>query len=68
MMDKIFEINCLTGEAKERPMTAEEIDLVKKVKEGALVLEQINDQRKTNRQNALDKLGLTADEAVALFG
>ena len=64
----MYDINCLTGEANERPMTAAEIELVEKIKQGALELEQINEQRKTDRQAVLDKLGLTADEAAALFG
>jgi len=67
-MSHIYEINCLTGESNERPMTAAEIELVEKVKQGALVLEQISEQRKTDRQAVLDKLGLTADEIAALFG
>ena len=67
-MSHMYDINCLTGGASERPMTAAEIELVEKVKEGALILEQMTEQRKTARQAILDKLGLTADEAAALFG
>lgn len=67
-MSYIYDVNCLTGEANERPMTAAEIELVEKIKQGELEIEQINEQRKTDRQNVLDKLGLTADEAAALFG
>jgi len=67
-MSHIYEINCLTGESNERSMTAAEIELVEKVKQGALIQEQISEQRKTDRQAVLDKLGLTADEAAALFG
>jgi len=67
-MNHMYEINCLTGESNERSMTAAEIELVEKVKQGALIQEQISEQRKTDRQAVLDKLGLTADEAAALFG
>jgi uncharacterized protein YnzC (UPF0291/DUF896 family) len=67
-VSNIYEINCLTGKAKERPMTASEIELIEKIEEGAIVVEQANEQRKTDRQAVLDKLGLTADEAAALFG
>ena len=49
-------------------MTDAEIELIKKIEEGAIVFEQANEQRKTDRQAVLDKLGLTADEAAALFG
>ena len=49
-------------------MTASEIELIEKIEEGAIVVEQANEQRKTDRQAVLDKLGLTADEAAALFG
>ena len=67
-MSNIYEINCLTGEANERPMTAAEIELVEKIRESAIVVEQTNEQRRTARQAVLDKLGLTADEAAALLG
>jgi hypothetical protein len=67
-VSNIYEINCLTGEANERPMTDAEIELIKKIEEGAIVFEQANEQRKTDRQAVLDKLGLTADEAAALLG
>jgi hypothetical protein len=67
-VNNIYEINCLTGEANERPMTAAEIELIEKINEGAIVFEQANEQRKTDRQAVLDKLGLTADEAAALLG
>jgi hypothetical protein len=67
-MSKIFEINCLTGETNERAMTAAEIELVTKINESALAVEAASEQRKTARQAVLDKLGLTADEAQALWG
>ena len=67
-MSKIFEINCLTGEANERAMTAAEIELVTKINESALAVEAASEQRKTDRQAVLDRLGLTEQEAQLLLG
>ena len=70
-MTTAIEINCETGEVIERPLTADEI-----AANEAAALEAEANAKKVEaearakakaKQAVLDKLGLTADEAAALF-
>ena len=71
-MAQKLEVDAQTGEAVVRELTQAETDQRTKdlAKHAALAeaKEQDDTARAARRQQALDKLGLTADEAVALFG
>jgi len=72
MTIKVLEIDCATNEIVERTETAKEKlqreqDQIKR-DEKMEAEEQDNTARAAARQAVLDKLGLTADEAAALFG
>ena len=70
-MTTAIEINCETGEVIERPLTSDEIA----ANEAAAVEAEANVKKAEAdarakakaKQAVLDKLGLTADEAAALF-
>jgi len=61
-------VNSSTGEIIERPYTEEEMQ----EHESNLILkqerEELEQQRQENRQEILDRLGITAEEAQLLFG
>ncbi len=67
-MTKAIDINGLTGEVIERELNELEIE----VRTDAIAKQNNLKQNEANkaaaRQAVLDKLGLTADEAAALFG
>ena len=71
-MAQKLEVDAQTGEAVVRELTQAEANQRTKdlAKHAALAeaKEQDDTARAAKRQQALDKLGLTADEAVALFG
>jgi len=72
MTIKVLEIDCATNEIVERTETAKEKlqreqDQIKR-DEKMEAEEQDNTARAAARQAVLDKLGLTTDEAAALFG
>ena len=68
---KAIEVNCETGEVIERDLTPDEIA----ANEAAAVEAEANAKKAEaearanakSKQAVLDKLGLTADEAAALF-
>ena len=63
---KIKEFNCQTGEEIERDATPEELTQAKKdAAESQAALEEI-EKAKIKRQDLLDKLGITQDEANLL--
>ena len=61
-------VNSSTGEIIERPYTEEEMQ----EHESNLILkqerEELEQQRQENRQEILDRLGITAEEAQLLLG
>ena len=63
-----IEHNAQTGETVERELTTAEAKQRTKDLEKHAELAQAKLDRAAARQAVLDKLGLTADEAVALFG
>ena len=71
-MSHKLEHDAQTGENVKRELNKVEVEQREKdlAKHAALAeaLEQDNLVRAAKRQQALDKLGLTADEAAALFG
>ena len=71
-MAQIIIYNGLTGETIEREETAaeklEREQTQKRVAERAEIEATENAAKQVARQAVLDKLGLTADEAQALFG
>ena len=58
----------LTGEIITRDFNDDELAQLNKDKAQAKLDAQALEARQTARQAVLDKLGLTADEAAALFG
>jgi len=60
--------NALTGETITRDMTEEETALSKVLTKEAKKLEADENAKAAKKAAALEKLGLTADEATALFG
>ncbi len=67
-MVKVIEQNLITGETVEREQTAEEKAQAAKDKTEATAQAEALEAKIAARQAVLDKLGLTADEAAALFG
>ena len=67
-MVKVIEQNLVTGEIVERDQTAEEKAQAAKDKAEAEAQAEAQAAKLAARQAVLDKLGLTADEAAALFG
>ncbi len=67
-MIKAIDINGLTGEVIERDLNDLEIEARKHLATKQKQLEQNQIAMTAARQAVLDKLGLTADEAAALFG
>ncbi len=67
-MVKVIEQNLVTGEIVERDQTAEEKAQAAKDKAEAQAQTEAAEAKIAARQAVLDKLGLTADEAAALFG
>jgi hypothetical protein len=67
-MVKVIEQNLVTGEIVERDQTAEEKAQAAKDKAEAQAQAEAAEAKIAARQAVLDKLGLTADEAAALFG
>lgn len=57
-----------TGETIERPLTAEELELIANNAKYATEKKKAEQAKIAARQAVLDKLGLTADEAAALLG
>ena len=67
-MVKVIEQNLVTGEIVEREQTtAEKTQAVKDKAEAEAQVETVA-AKIAARQAVLDKLGITADEAAALFG
>ena len=60
--------NIATGEIVERDMNADELAQHKIFANEAKAQDQAQTAKLVARQAVLDKLGLTADEAAALFG
>ena len=67
-MTKAIDINGITGEVVERELNAVEIEARKLLVEKQKILLQNEANKTAARQAVLDKLGLTANEAAALFG
>ena len=67
-MVKVIEQNLITGEIVERDQTTEEKTQAAKDKAEAQAQIEAAEAKIAKRQEVLNKLGLTADEAVALFG
>jgi len=67
-MVKAIDINGLTGEIIERELNAAEIEARKLAIEKQKIRLQNETAKAEAKQAILDKLGLTADEAAALFG
>jgi hypothetical protein len=68
MADFIKKIyNCETGETSEAKMTAAEIAEIKKDAELALEQKAAKEALEAKKQEVLEKLGLTAEEAAALL-
>ncbi len=57
-----------TGQSVTRQMTAEELAVYQTLKAEAEAEAEAAEAKATARQEVLDKLGLTADEAAALLG
>jgi hypothetical protein len=57
-----------TGEIVTRDMTADELAAYEKMQAEVKATKQAQTAKLVARQAVLDKLGLTADEAAALFG
>jgi hypothetical protein len=67
-MTQKLELDAQTGESVKRELTtAEKTQRTKDLAKHAALLET-KTERVAARQAVLDKLGLTADEAAALFG
>jgi len=61
-------INCATGEEKEVELTAKDV-AQQKIDEADYAAKEVEEQAKTAaRQAALAKLGLSAEDAAAIFG
>jgi len=67
-MVKVIEQNLITGEITEREQTTAEKTQTAKDKTEAEAQAEAQIAKLVARQAVLDKLGLTADEAAALFG
>jgi len=67
-MAEVIIHNCETDEIIEREMTKEEIAQAKKDEQIRLELLELKAERLNKRNEILEKLGLTADEAKLLFG
>jgi hypothetical protein len=67
-MVKVIEQNLITGEITEREQTTAEKTQTAKDKTEAEAQAEAQIAKLAARQAVLDKLGLTADEAAALFG
>jgi hypothetical protein len=71
-MTTAIEINCETGEVIERPLTSDEIAANEAAQAQAeadrLAAEAEAATKATAKAALLDKLGITADEAVLLLG
>ena len=67
-MGKVVIVDALTGEVVERAQTAAEKTQSEKDKAEAEAQAAAQAAKVAARQAVLDKLGLTADEAAALFG
>lgn len=65
---KIIEVNCETGEEILRDATKAEKDEAKARQEIVAVREAEEAAKAAQRQDILDRLGLTADEAKLLLG
>ena len=67
-MAEVIIHNCETDEIIEREMTKEEIAQAKKDEQTRLELLELKAERLRKRDEILEKLGLTADEAKLLLG
>jgi len=67
-MVKAIDINGLTGEIVSRDLNEIEVETRKHAIAKQKEREQNEANKTATRQAVLDKLGLTADEAAALFG
>lgn len=67
-MTKVLEIDCITNTVIEREQTTAEKTQAVKDKTEAEAQTQAVKAKTAARQAVLDKLGLTSDEAAALFG
>ena len=67
-MNKVTDINCLTGEQVVRDMTDDELAQLEIDKASAEARAEAEAAKVAARQAVLDKLGLTQDEAQALLG
>jgi len=71
-MTTAIEINCETGEVIERPLTADEIAANEAAQVQAeadrLAAEAEATTKATAKAALLDKLGITAEEAILLLG
>lgn len=68
MSDTVIIHNVETNEIIERPMTEEELQILKSDQEKAAKEKADRIAKEAARQAVLEKLGLTADEAAALLG
>jgi hypothetical protein len=68
MTNLITVTNCETGETIEREMNADELAHFNLIKEEQAQQEADAEAKATAKQNILDRLGLTADEAAILLG
>ena len=67
-MAHITEVNAITGEVVTRDYTETEAEQREKDLAKHAALAEAEAKRAAARQAVIDKLGLTADEAAALFG
>jgi hypothetical protein len=67
-MAKAIDINGITGEVIERELNAAEIETRKFAIQKQKIRLQNETAKNEVKQAVLEKLGLTADEAAALFG
>ena len=69
-MSTVYEIDAATGEAFERPATADELAMIETVRESAAQAEQARADAAAAKASArakLKALGLTDDEIAALI-
>ena len=67
-MNKVTDINCLTGEQVVRDMNADELAQLELDKVSAVARATEQAARAAAREALLDKLGITAEEAQLLLG
>lgn len=67
-MNKVTDINCITGEQVVRDMNADELAQLEIDKASAKIRAEAAADKANAKAALLDKLGITADEAALLLG